>query len=97
MVLSWTGKGKLYRGRSAQNSTGTAHQSQFNPLLSVSLGFSYMLLEIASVMLSLSSRCIWKARWLSLSLVLLLLCSNASCRHYCALGDGHLLEPSEMD
>lgn len=67
------------------------------PLLSVSLGFSYMLLEIASVMLSLSSRCIWKARWLSLSLVLLLLCSNASCRHYCALGDGHLLEPSEMD
>lgn len=30
MVLSWTGKGKLCRGRSAQNSTGTAHQSQLN-------------------------------------------------------------------
>lgn len=30
MVLSWTGKGKLCRGRSAQNSTGAVHQSQFN-------------------------------------------------------------------
>lgn len=30
MVLSWTGKGKLCRGRSAQNSPGAAHQSQFN-------------------------------------------------------------------
>lgn len=60
MDLSWTGKGKLCRGRSAQNSPGTARQSQFNLATPVCVSrvlfcfFFNTLVEIASLTLSLS-------------------------------------------